>query len=340
MAQITKEITVDVAKKNLFQAIIAKQNDNNSRFLKVTLCNEGLKIEVPSTATALINAERADNSSKAFAGIVNEDGTVTVPLTNWMLGLDDVVRCSISVVGSDEQKLTSTSFSIDVEPAEFLGDDIAEDENYDLLVTLLAEVAEAKAAEAERVTAENARIMAENARIENETKRVTGEQNRVSAENSRVSAEDLRVTAEQTRNTNETARQTAEENRAIAETEREAAEDNRATAETGRVNAENARVNAENLRSTDESTRNSNETARSTAESARVTAETARATAETARQTAEQNRAAAWANAEGIQQIVIKDLDNNKQYGYQLKIEGGKPKLYISELQTGEDANV
>lgn len=33
MAQITKEITVDVAKKNLFQAIVAKQNDNNSRFL-------------------------------------------------------------------------------------------------------------------------------------------------------------------------------------------------------------------------------------------------------------------------------------------------------------------
>lgn len=109
MAQITKEIVVDVAKKNLFQAIVAKQNDNNSRFLKVTLCNEGVKIEIPSSATAIINAERADSSSKAFAGTVNADGTVTVPLTNWMLGLDDVVRCSISVIGSDEQKLTCRS---------------------------------------------------------------------------------------------------------------------------------------------------------------------------------------------------------------------------------------
>ena len=146
MAQITKEIVVDVAKKNLFQAIVAKQNDNNSRFLKVTLCNEGVKIEIPSSATAIINAERADNSSKAFAGTVNSDGTVTVPLTNWMLGLDDVVRCSISVIGSDEQKLTSTSFSIDVEAAEYEGSDITEDENYDILITLISDVSDAKLA--------------------------------------------------------------------------------------------------------------------------------------------------------------------------------------------------
>ena len=146
MAQITKEITVDVAKKNLFQAIVAKQNDNNSRFLKVTLCNEGVKIEIPSSATAIINAERADNSSKAFAGTVNSDSTVTVPLTNWMLGLDDVVRCSISVIGSYEQMLTSTSFSIDVEAAEYEGSDITEDENYDILITLISEVSDAKLA--------------------------------------------------------------------------------------------------------------------------------------------------------------------------------------------------
>lgn len=333
MAEIIKSLSLDVSLQNRIQAVVAKQYDKNSRFLKIQMTDEGRPISVEQTSVVTINASRADNTYKMFAGKVNGDGTVTVPITYWMLELDDKVSCDISVVDVEGRKLSTLNFTIEVERSNYTGEEISEDENYDLLLTLLEDITEAKAAEAERVTAENARIMAENARIGNETKRVTEEQNRVSAENSRVSAEDLRVTAEQTRNTNETARQTAEENRAIAETEREAAEDNRAT-------AENARVNSENLRSTDESTRNSNETARGTAESARVTAETARATAETARQTAEQNRAAAWANAEGIQQIVIKDLDNNKQYGYQLKIEGGKPKLYISELQTGEDANV
>jgi pyruvate/2-oxoglutarate dehydrogenase complex dihydrolipoamide acyltransferase (E2) component len=144
MAQIVKEITVDVAKKNLFQAIVAKQNDNNSRFLKVTLCNEGEKITVPSAASVIINAERADDSSAGFMGTVNSDGTVTVPLTSWMLALDDVVRCSISVIDTDEQKLTSTSFSIDVEAAEFSDTNITENENYDILIRLISDSTDAK----------------------------------------------------------------------------------------------------------------------------------------------------------------------------------------------------
>lgn len=166
MAQIIKEVTVDVAKKNQFQAIVAKQNDNNSRFLKVTLCNEGVKIEVPSTATALINAERADNSSKAFAGTVNADGTVTVPLTNWMLELDDVVRCSISVISSDKEKLTSTSFSLDVEAAEYGGSDITENENYDVLITLISDISDVKlACETATVAANSATDLAQSATI-------------------------------------------------------------------------------------------------------------------------------------------------------------------------------
>lgn len=150
MAQITKEIVVDVAKQNIFQAIVAKQHDVNSRFLKVTLCNEGTKIEVPSSATVIINAERANNTSKAFAGTVNSDGTVTVPLTSWMLELDDVVRCSVSIIGADDQKLTSTSFAIYVEAAEYAGTDISEDENFDILLNLI-EATNSAAEAAERV---------------------------------------------------------------------------------------------------------------------------------------------------------------------------------------------
>lgn len=144
MAQIIKEITVDVAKKNLFQAIVAKQNDSNSRFLKCTLLNEGAQIIVPSSATAIINAERADDTSAAFMGTVNEDGTVTVPLTGWMLALDDIVRCSISVIDSDDQKLTSTSFSVEVESVEFSDSDISQDENYDILINLISDCSDVK----------------------------------------------------------------------------------------------------------------------------------------------------------------------------------------------------
>ena len=227
MAKIVKSLSLDVSRQNRIQAVVAKQYDKDSRFLKIQLMDEGEPIVVDQSSVVTINASRADNTSKAFAGEVNEDGTVTVPITYWMLELDDKVGCDVSVVDSQGRKLSSLNFTIEVEHSNYSGDDISEDENYDLLVTLLAEVAEAKDAEAKRVVAENARV----------------------------------------------------------------------TAETNRVNAE-----------------------------------TARDTAEKERAAAEQNRAAAWANAEGIQQIVIEDLDNDKQYGYQLKIEGGKPKLYLDEI--------
>lgn len=142
MAQIVKEISVDVAKRNLFQAIVAKQHDSNSRFLKVTLVNEGEPILVDTTSVVTINACRADGSAGAFAGVVNGDGTVTVPLTNWMLELDDTVKCDITVVDAESRKLTSTSFELEVETAAYGDSEIKDDENYDLLVTLLVNVAD------------------------------------------------------------------------------------------------------------------------------------------------------------------------------------------------------
>ena len=40
MIQIIQDITVEVAKPNFFQAIVAKQFDSNSRFLKATFMVE------------------------------------------------------------------------------------------------------------------------------------------------------------------------------------------------------------------------------------------------------------------------------------------------------------
>lgn len=161
MAQITKSITVDVAKKNVFQAIIAKQHDSSSRFLRITLTNEDEPITVEAGSTVLINAERADGAAKSFAGSVNEDGTVTVPLANWMLELDDVVRCDVSIIDAEARKLTSTSFFVEVELAANPDDVITDDENYDVLLSLVGNVDSAvKRAESAATQAEDAATLA------------------------------------------------------------------------------------------------------------------------------------------------------------------------------------
>ena len=146
MAQIVRDITVDVAAQNIFQAIIAKQYDSKSRFLKVTLTDTGEKIAIDENSTVIINALREDGESKAFSGEVNSDGTVTVPLTLWMLEKDGFVKCDISIVDADKRKLTSTLFSLNVEQAACPNSDISDDDNYDLLVNLISEASEANAA--------------------------------------------------------------------------------------------------------------------------------------------------------------------------------------------------
>lgn len=126
MAEIIKELTLDVARKNSIQAIIGKQYDYNSRFLKVHLTNEGVPLIVPTGTVVTINAARADEKKNSFLGEVNEDGSVTVPITQWMLALDDIVTCDISIVDNAGRKLSTTNFVIEVEPSNYSEGDLAD----------------------------------------------------------------------------------------------------------------------------------------------------------------------------------------------------------------------
>ena len=145
MIKIIKELTIDVTKPNVFQAVVAKQYDMNTRFIKATLVDGTEVISVPASPTvkAIINAERPDGQAKGFDGEVNEDGTVTVPLHSWMLEKEGTVICDISVINTKtdaEQKLTTTSFTLIVEKASYGGDDVTTDPQYDIFIDLVTQV--------------------------------------------------------------------------------------------------------------------------------------------------------------------------------------------------------
>lgn len=142
MATILREITVDVAQLNRFQAIVAKQYDRQSRYLKVQLTNLGEPIQADLDAMVVINARREDGVANVFAGTVNADGTVTVPLTYWMLELDGTVKCDISIIVGEESVLTTTLFELEVQEAAADNEAIEENEDYGLLVQLLHDVEE------------------------------------------------------------------------------------------------------------------------------------------------------------------------------------------------------
>lgn len=148
MIEIIKELNIEVSKPNVFQAVVAKQYDMNTRFIKATFVDGGDKIYIDPNATVsvVINALRADGESKGFDGVVNNDGTVTVPIHSWMLELEGTVICDISVIDTetdDNKKLTTTSFTLLVEKAAYGGEGITSDPQYDLLVELLDRCSEA-----------------------------------------------------------------------------------------------------------------------------------------------------------------------------------------------------
>lgn len=120
MNDIVRELTIDVAKENIFSAILAKQYDKNTRYILATITNLGQKINVDRSSTVIINFRRPDKSAQSFRGTVEEDGRVKVPIPYWALELDGTVTTDISMCTPDE-RLTTLKFIIQVEQATFDG---------------------------------------------------------------------------------------------------------------------------------------------------------------------------------------------------------------------------
>lgn len=195
MAESNVNIMLDTVRRNRISVIYAVENDYGARFITAAIMTDGKKKAVKKTAVVTINAERPDGQRKAFEGSVNEDGTVKVPVTQWMLEFEGEVVCSVSVVTSTS-RLTTTHFYIQAQYSVWDGTSApsADDPDKDVIVSIIA-------AENERVANENARISAENTRRTAETARIDAENTRIAKESVRVSNEAERVSAESVRKT-------------------------------------------------------------------------------------------------------------------------------------------
>lgn len=190
---IVANLTLDTYQRNKVAPLVVPHGDYGARVIRSKITNLGKPVIVESTAAVSIVATRSvDGESQAFSGSVNADGTVTVPVTQWMLDVpEEDVTCHIVVTGIGYQYST-TSFLI--EPQEKANPtEISEDDpRVDVVAEVLAGENTRRAAEAERVSNENARIAAENARQSAETQRLTDEATRITNEAHRVSAESSR----------------------------------------------------------------------------------------------------------------------------------------------------
>ena len=115
--QYVKPIELDVASCNLYKFIYAKQGDAKSRYIKATILANGEKVTISSGMTAIFRAKKPDGKAILNPAVVNDDGTVTVELTEQTLAAEGVVDADIVISSASGEKLSTVPFKIDVEKA-------------------------------------------------------------------------------------------------------------------------------------------------------------------------------------------------------------------------------
>lgn len=143
--KIYTPIKLNVSKLNVLENVFAKQRDSNSRYLDCAFFDGNNKFLKVTGGDIAVNAMRADGTYRSFAGSINENGTVQVPLTNWMLDVAGTLSCSVTVYEGDE-KLTTAAFALMVQASDNPTGTVSPDDPNVDLAEQLVERCEAAAA--------------------------------------------------------------------------------------------------------------------------------------------------------------------------------------------------
>ena len=137
---VTQNICLDVTQYNAPQTIQARQGDLGSRLIRVTVTDNGSKFPLQAYSQIAFNCRRVDGMTDIFYGSVNSDGSAAVLIPKWLLEKEGNASCSFSVISPEGEKLTTQSFLLDVDPIEDNGEGLTEEEDYNILTSLLTNV--------------------------------------------------------------------------------------------------------------------------------------------------------------------------------------------------------
>lgn len=140
----TKSIILDVGEQTLSEAISAKQYDVNSRFINLTVKNNGETIPLTEESTVIFNVRRPDGESKRFIGEVLANGTVNVPLDLWALTKAGAMQCDLSIIEDADAKLSTFAFPVQIEKASYNPKNMLNVGNYDVLMRIVTDYKEIK----------------------------------------------------------------------------------------------------------------------------------------------------------------------------------------------------
>ena len=207
MNEITKHISLDLARNDSARITFAKQYDHLGRKILVSLTDSGRDYTVSSQAIATLNILRPDGESGNFRAEITADGKILLTLTAWMLEKCGEVCCTVALYFEGDVKISTPKFMIEVGEAIESENEIDESESVSVLTSLISDCSEIEAVESRRVRNENQRIENEQTRIGNETARKNHESTRMTNEDARKAEENKRQAQEDLRQTNDAKRE-------------------------------------------------------------------------------------------------------------------------------------
>lgn len=136
-----QEITLDFSLKRNF-ILTAKQNDINSRYIiaNITGNSNTESVILPTNAIATLNVQRSDGQKKCYRAAI-EGNKVKAFLSSWAVELEGQLFCDISII-ENEEKLTTTGFTVIIEEACCTSEDIEDATSEDIITNILSELTE------------------------------------------------------------------------------------------------------------------------------------------------------------------------------------------------------
>lgn len=288
---LIQQYTVDFASNNNFLFVKGIQGDGyGTRYVDISLMNNGQPYIVNNDVTAVIRGTKPDNSIIFNECQILDNNTIRVEITQQMSAAAGRGNYEISIMSNLENRtLTSFPFFIIISKSSFDIGYVVSSNEFGLLIDKINQVhkleldihemeqdikntiSNCDKATDDCINATNDAVIAtNNMNILHETvstaemQRIANENDRINNENTRNINEDSRVDAEQKRISNESDRNASEIIRTNNENIRNAAETDRIDNENSRVISEDARENAEAIRIANELIRQQQENVRQT----------------------------------------------------------------------------
>lgn len=113
--KLITDITLELTGETKRYEVVAKQGDKATRFIRITLKNNGQDFEIPAGMKVIANIQKPDRKC-CYNTCSYSGSTVTMELTNQALAVAGTAECDIEIRdANDEVVLSSQAFTIEIE---------------------------------------------------------------------------------------------------------------------------------------------------------------------------------------------------------------------------------